>query len=116
MDDNHFDADCDGVDRDFDAMRPRVWTTREGVEIYIKDMTDKHLVNSLRMLERNTEAGRQKAIAMGELFLTTLRGEQAQYSIEQELANLESGEIDTRDIFPVYDDLVEEAEKRGLEW
>jgi hypothetical protein len=105
MDENHFDA-----------MRPRVWTTREGVEIYIKDMTDKHLINSLRMLERNTEAGRQKAIAMGELFLTTLQGDMAQYTVEQDLANLESGEIDTRDIFPVYDDLVEEAEFRGLEW
>ena len=36
-----------------EEARSMVWTTRDGRHIRITDMTDQHLVNTLRMLERN---------------------------------------------------------------
>lgn len=116
MDENAFEADCDGVDRAFDAIKQGVWMTREGREMYIKDMTNRHLINSIKMLERNEERARQKTILDGYVMLSMLNGEMAQYSVEQELSWLESGESETGDIFPVYNELTEEAEKRGLAW
>lgn len=112
--DHAFEADREHVDRMFDADKPGVWTTREGVEMWIRDMTDSHLTNSIRMLERNTKRATEDAIANGYAMLGSLQGEMAQYCVEQELASIEEFGLDTHEAFPVYDELREEAERRGL--
>ena len=33
------------------------WTTREGVKIRVRNMTDNHLINTLNMLNRSAPAG-----------------------------------------------------------
>lgn len=45
-------------------MREEVttWTTREGEVLLIKDMEDSHILNTLRMLERNAPIKRDRLI------------------------------------------------------
>lgn len=116
---NFADADRDGVDRMFNAhgqLKTGMWKTINGSEIRIVDMGNRHLINAIRMLERNAEKGAQALIDSGERFLTTLSGDMAQYSVEQGLHSLQSGEFEIEEIFPVYEELTEEADRRGLNW
>jgi len=114
---NFADADRDGLDRDFDAMvKPGVWVTRDGAKMRIRDMTNSHLLNSIRMLERNKERAQEQAIELMYRSLGGLHGEHAIDAGEQALDFLENGEVDTHDIFPVYVELTDEAERRGLNW
>lgn len=119
MEENFADADRDHVDRMFTSrghIKTGVWKTRDGSEIRIKDMGDRHLINSIRMLERNVDKARQTLIDSAESILTTMNGEMAQYAIESGIRDLESGEVDIEEVFPVYEELTEEAELRRLKW
>ena len=37
-------------------MKYLIWKTRQGEDILVKDMSDRHLYNSIKMLERSWEA------------------------------------------------------------
>jgi hypothetical protein len=37
-------------------MENPTWKTKEGKEVFIKDMTDTHLKNTIKLLERKTQA------------------------------------------------------------
>lgn len=49
-----------------------VWVTREGKQIPIKEMTDTHLCNTLKMLERQAEEKEELSIEEWELRGLTL--------------------------------------------
>lgn len=75
---------------------PKKWTTKEGVKIWIKDMSNSHLLNSINMIEKNTEKYNQ------EVWLCDLDGFNPRYY-----------EIDLSEN-PKYIALTLEKERRGL--
>ena len=89
-------------------MNTKKWTKKDGTKIRIKDMDDKHLVNTIRMLLRNND----NYIADAMMGLCSLQGEMACYYAEQEMDRM----LEEDCIHPLYDDLVEEAERRKLEY
>ena len=87
----------------------RKWTMRDGTRIWIKDMDDSHLLNTLRMLQRNAHYLRDQTEYEGFKMLNFLQGEMAIESVEQELRK------DWTDYLPdIYDDLLRYARKRGF--
>lgn len=70
-----------------------LWQTKEGTVMLVRHMTDKHLANAIRMLERGADATgarcSQRSIVLG---LPMLRAEQARRLAEPPLP----GELDAR--------------------
>jgi hypothetical protein len=83
------------------------WTTRDGQRIRICDMTDEHLLNTIRLCQRAHERAKL------EIPYPDFCGDMAQFYAEREFDNfLESGpEV----AFPLYPDLVDEAYRRRLD-
>ena len=81
-----------------DAPYPEypVWTTKEGKEIIYHDLEGRHLVNIIRYMSRLSNEGSKAAIY--------LQGEHAIDSVEREIQRIES----------TVDDLLAEADRRGL--
>ena len=48
------ELDDDDIESTPILSNERIWTTREGKRIKIKDMEDAHLLNSIRMINRDT--------------------------------------------------------------
>ena len=92
------------------------WTTKDGRKIPIKEMSDRHLSNTIAFLRRNAGQNILREMTVLNLGLATTNGEMAQDGIERELAALESCGDDEylSEACPQFDALIEEAEKRGL--
>lgn len=86
----------------------KLWTTRDGTKVRIKDMTNSHLVNTINLLRRvaNKEAST--------LTFPMFSGEEAQRCAENDYDMIMEDPtvllLDT-----LYEDLVEEAFRRKLE-
>jgi len=88
------------------------WTMKTGEKIRIKDMTDSHLLNTLKMLKKNGQAKLKYMIDAVSSF-PGFGGEQAQIAFEQMEDDLFESEWD--DYMPeIFIDLVGEAERRKL--
>lgn len=92
------------------VVAPKVtkkWTTRDGTRVRICDMTNEHLVNTIKLCRRAHERAKE------EIPYPTFCGEMAQFYAEREYDSfLESGpEV----AFPLYPDLLDEAYRRRLD-
>lgn len=92
------------------------WTTREGQHIRLCDMDDKHLLSTLKMLERYASACRARDLQGNMWFADILNGEQAIASAEENVATLTDDEFDEQKEYcpPIYWKMLNEATRRGL--
>ena len=81
----------------------KVWTTKDGTNIEIKDMEDSHLVNTIRLLKRNAKNGVEVVYSVG-------WGEK-DYPEFDSIVLYGKHYLDTVDS---YKDLKQEAKRRGL--
>ena len=87
-----------------------VWTTKAGEEIDITDMSDSHVMNTLRMLRRALDNLREEENA-GYSVYCRLQGEMAEYYTEKALDEVSKKAINTR---WWVDNFVAEAKRRSL--
>ncbi len=89
-------------------MRYPVWKTKSGEKIPINKMDDRHLLNSIRFLERRASHLKLRLYSS----YPEMNGEMAQYCAEQEFEAFQNADVG--DIFPIYDRLYDLAIKRNL--
>lgn len=102
---------------------PKTWVTRDGREISIREMTDEHLVNTLRMLRRNAPVVRLRyefaLIRRLESLLCGLQGEMAIDCAEREIDMHVDAMVATSDDEWLHEQLIfralrNEAKRRGI--
>ena len=97
----------------------KFWTKKDGSKIRICDMDDKHLLNAIKMLERTYSKVCDNLALSAFGYAGSTGGEIASYYAEQEADNLMKESWEQERIgeeFPIFNDLVKEAERRKLEW
>ncbi len=87
------------------------WTTQFGDVLLIEEMDDQHIINTIKMLWRNASLKAfQQAMKM--VHGPQPRGDGAMMAFEQELDAIDAETF----LHEAYDDLVMEANKRGLDY
>ena len=93
------------------------WTQKDGTKLKIKDMTDRHLRNTLRMVFRRAEQMRLAALSDAYSFAATLQGEMALDQMDFTIARLEDATpYDFLEDNDTTKALLREADKRRLVW
>lgn len=90
----------------------KLWTTGDGTKIRICDMSDSHLINTLKMLERKGEKAFQEELRAA-YSVSFSSDTMADYHHEQAIRNMKEGGFDPFKI-PLYKELYSEAYRRNL--
>lgn len=85
------------------------WKMRDGTLIAIKDMSDSHLLNAIKMCERNGYIS-TRTLSF-DVYGPQPQGDMASYYYEQELDAILRAPVSSK-----LDELEAEAERRGLEF
>ena len=89
-----------------------IWTTKDKRKIRICDMSDSHLSNTIAMLDRKTEVITPYLILEAHRTLNSLNGDMAMLAMEGEIDRLIEYGVDPSTIYPLYDNLVLESQRR----
>jgi len=89
-----------------------IWITKDKEKIRICDMSDSHLANTIAMLDRKAENITPCILLEAYRALNSLNGEMAIYAIEGEIDHLIEYGVDPSTIYPLYDNLVLESQRR----
>ena len=101
--------------------RPRkqtkYWTTKSGDKIRICDMTDSHLLNTIKLLLRIAGKNLREETSAGWGVLASLQGEMAQMFCEQNIDRIEETTAYEfcSDNHIIFDLLITDAERRKLD-
>jgi len=91
----------------------KLWTTKDGRRIRICDMSDDHLDNTIKLLDRMAKAAESQTIVKGFKMLNILHGEMAIDSVEREIDRVMEYGIDPCEISPLYENLTMEQLRRS---
>jgi hypothetical protein len=89
-------------------MNTKKWKIKDGRKIRIKDMEDQHLINTIRMLNRQFELAKLNTP------FPNFSGDMAQFYAEAEFDAFMDSTVE--EYLPIYVDLEEELYRRNLEW
>jgi hypothetical protein len=102
-------VDGESAARTVPSDRGKVWRTRDGRRIPVADMTDDHLANVMQFLRRSHRRYVDTVTLYG---IPDDVGEYAAEAAASEMADALMSNVE--DVYPIYDDLVTEAIRRGL--
>ena len=98
------------------TRKPTIWTTRDGEEIPVRELSDSHLTNIVKLLARGAENFKFKLCQEAETFEMFLQGEIA--SLEASRATDRVHETPAEELLiahvPQYKNLLKEARRRKL--
>jgi hypothetical protein len=92
----------------------KLWTCRDGRKVRICDMADSHLVNTIRMLRRKAAKVCNAELQAAYSISCLLQGEMASWECDLAIESMESDPSGEKFLPPIYDDLCDEADRRGL--
>ena len=96
--------------------RAPTWTTRDGTVVKVKDMSDKHLLNTIRFLRRTAGRERESLACSMDAYSASTSAEMASWAAEREAERLFQMSDDEflEEGCPVWEALLSEADRRGL--